>query len=69
MKNSTQPKTVQALALIDSGMTPAAAARKLEISESVVYRVVRKRDAEAAGVCSHCGAPVGADGQHRKTKK
>jgi predicted transcriptional regulator len=49
------PKTQIAMELIGKGMTPAQAARKLEISESGVYATLRKAKAKELGCCPTCG--------------
>jgi hypothetical protein len=56
-------KTEQALELMEKkGVSAAEAARALEITESAVHALRRRKAALAAGRCEHCGAPVSKKG-------
>ncbi len=58
-------KAEQALELVEKkGISVAAAARQLEITESTVHALRRKKKSLAAGRCVHCGAPVDRKGQY-----
>ena len=52
------PKTHQAIAWVEKGMSAAQAARKKEISESSVYAALRKVKAKDLGCCPTCGQKV-----------
>jgi transposase len=54
----TVPKTHQALDWIEKGLSPAQAARKMQISESSVYAAVRKTRAKDLGCCPTCGHKI-----------
>lgn len=57
-----QSKTQQAIALVDSGMTPYAAADKIGITPTTLYTALKKRKREQElGVrrCPTCGHLLG----------
>lgn len=52
------PEVTKALRLIEGGMTPYAAAKKVGIALSTIYRAISRRDGEGAALRAfnrHCG--------------
>lgn len=67
-----QTKTQRALALVDQGMTPFAAAKQIGMAPNGVYLAVKKRrEAAAAGLadCPCCGTQVPAEKINRDVLK
>mgnify|MGYP000866640301 CR=1 FL=1 len=57
-------KSKEALALVDSGVSPSAAAKELGISRQAVDDALRRRKAQAnkpMRQCSECGATLPSD--------
>lgn len=52
----TQSKTMKALALIEKGLTPYAAAQQVGVSRQAVYRAIARR--EDKDLCPCCGQVV-----------
>ena len=56
MKNS---KTSQALALVDGGLTPYAAAKQIGIAAVTVYKAITARESkQAREICPTCHRPM-----------
>ena len=53
-----QSKTQQALALIDKGLNPHAAAVQVGLKSNTVYVALAARRRKGAGLCPHCGQPL-----------
>ena len=52
-------KTEQAIKLIEEqGMKVRQAARQVDVSESALHAAMKKRKAQAMGVCECCGQPL-----------
>ena len=61
-------KTQQALALVDQGVAPYAAAKQVGVASSAVYVALAQRKALQRGRCRCCGGPVDETGEAIESK-